>query len=502
MAKAIDLRSAAFYFNSASEYIIFIRYFLHILCKIEFYRLTLVIIKHIISIYFANILQNGGDYMLLEFKASNYKSFKDELVFSLIPAPKQKGLDYSVQEEIIEKRAYRSLCSAVIYGPNASGKTNIIGAMDTFKSVVLRGHLRNAEDKNNPNAAADALELIPNNAAESPMPVSFSVKFIADGILIEYAFSADLGTFLDVDYKRRILSESLSVNENKIFARGKELEFGSLQSIEAFMVNAFEQNEEGAKALAKSNLNDEELFLMNGFKNMFSAKLVTLITEWLDHKFMVIYRADAMQLIRKFSDPKKKSVYIEKTLNEAATYFGINSNALGYVVEGDNNEAKLCSVFKHSARGTAIPAELFESYGTIRFANMFPLVVNALLNGGTLIVDEFDTSLHPMALMNIINIFHNDEINVKHAQLIFNTHNPIFLNPNLYRRDEIKFVERDDCLHVSNHYSLSDFGTAGKNGVRKNEDYMKNYFVDRYGAIKDIDFTPIFEELIFQGKEV
>ena len=116
--------------------------------------------------------------------------------------------------------------------------------------------------------------------------------------------------------------------------------------------------------------------------------------------------------------------------------------------------------------------------------------------------DEFDASIHPMALMNIINIFHNDEINVNHAQLIFNTHNPIFLNPNLYRRDEIKFVERDDNSHVSSHYSLSDFGTTGKNGVRKNEDYMKNYFVDRYGAIKDIDFTPIFEELIFRGKEV
>ena len=316
--------------------------------------------------------------MLLEFKASNYKSFKDELVFSLIPAPKQKGLDYSVQEETIEKRTYKSLCSAVIYGPNASGKTNIIGAMDTFKSVVLRGHLRNAEDKNNPNAADDALELIPNNATDSPMPVSFSVKFIADGLLIEYAFSADLGTFLDVDYKRRILSESLSVNESRIFVRDNELEFGSFQSIEAFMVNAFEQNEDGAKALAKSNLNDEELFLMNGFKNMFSAKLVALISEWLDHKFMVIYRADTMQLIRKFSDPKKKSVYIEKTLNEAATYFGINSNALGYVVEDDNNEAKLCSVFKQSTKGTAIPAELFESYGTIRFINMFSLVVNAL----------------------------------------------------------------------------------------------------------------------------
>lgn len=373
--------------------------------------------------------------------------------------------------------------------------------MDTFKSIVLRGHLRNTEDKNVPNAAASALELIPNNSIENPMPVSFSIKFITDGFLIEYAFSADLGTFLDADYKRRILSEELSVNEKKIFMRGDELEFGSFQAIEPFMVNAFEQNADGAVALAKSNLHEEELFLMNGFRNMFSAKLVALISEWLDHKFMVIYRADAMQLIRKFSDPKKKSVYIEKTLNEAAVCFGINSNALGYVVDGDNNEAKLCSVFKQSTIGTAIPAEVFESYGTIRFVNMFPLVVNALLNGGVLIVDEFDASIHPMALMNIINIFHNDEINIHHAQLIFNTHNPIFLNSNLYRRDEIKFVERDDNSHASIHYSLSDFRTVGKNGVRKNEDYMKNYFVDRYGAIKDIDFAPILEELIFRGKE-
>lgn len=129
------------------------------------------------------------------------------------------------------------------------------------------------------------------------------------------------------------------------------------------------------------------------------------------------------------------------------------------------------------------------------------LVVNALLNGGTLVIDEFDASIHPMALMSIINIFHNDDLNKKNAQLIFNTHNPIFLNANLFRRDEIKFVERDDDTHCSNQYSLSDFGTTGKNGVRKNEDYMKNYFVSRYGAITDIDFTPIFENLLEKEKE-
>lgn len=438
--------------------------------------------------------------MLLEFRVKNYKSFKDELVFSLVPAPKQKGLDYSILKETISKKIYKGLSSAVIYGPNASGKTNIISAMDTFKSIVLRGNIRNNDDQNNPNTAATALQLIPNNTNKKALPVSFAIKFITNEILVEYSFSAALGEFLETDYPRKIVSETLKINNSLVFSRNDSLEIHSLDTIQKLLVNAFEQNAESAISLAKSNLNDEELFLMNSFRTMFSAKLVALISNWLDNKFMVIYRADAIHLIRKFSDPEKNSVYIEKTLNEAATSFGINSNALGYMVDDDNNEAKLFSLFRKTKKSAAIPAELFESYGTIRFVNMFPLVVNALLNGGTLVVDEFDASIHPMALMNIINIFHNDDVNIHHAQLIFNTHNPIFLNANIYRRDEIKFVERDEETHFSSHYSLSDFGTTGKSGVRKNEDYMKNYFVDRYGAIKDIDFTPIFEELISHEK--
>ena len=433
--------------------------------------------------------------MLLEFKSTNYKSFKDELNFSLVPAPKQKGLDYSVMKTQTDKKTYKGLCSAIIYGPNASGKTNIIGAMDTFKSIVLRGNIQNNADDSEPNAAAGTLELIPGKSFDTPVPVEFSITFIEEGLHIEYAFSADMGQFLTTEYQRKILSETLKINTNMIFTRGKELEFGALDAIQYYFVNAFEQNADGAIALAKNNLNNEELFLMNGFRTMFSTKLAALIADWLDKKFMVIYRADSMRLIRKFNDPKKKSVYIEKTLNEAANYFGINSNALGYIIDSENGDAKLYSLFENKSSGKAIPAEMFESYGTIRFVNMFPLVVNALQNGGTLVVDEFDASIHPMALMSIISIFHNDDINTKHAQLVFNTHNPIFLNANLFRRDEIKFVERDEDTHLSALYSLSDFKTSGKTGVRKNEDYMKNYFVDRYGAIKDIDFTPIFESL-------
>ena len=90
--------------------------------------------------------------MLLSFHAKNYRSFRDSLDFSMTPAAKQKGLDYSILSEKIGTRDCKALSSAVIYGPNASGKTNIIGAMDTMRSIVLRGNIakfsQNEELKN------------------------------------------------------------------------------------------------------------------------------------------------------------------------------------------------------------------------------------------------------------------------------------------------------------------------------------------------------------------
>lgn len=442
--------------------------------------------------------------MILEFKTKNYKSFIDETIFSMRAAPKQKGLDYSLLTEKIKGKNIKGLSSSVIYGPNAAGKTNIIGAMDTFRAIVLRGNIKNSEEKTTPNPAASTLELIPNNNARCSEPVLFSIEFIEDNLIINYSISLDLGCFLEDTYSRKILKEELYVNGEKIFVRDKELSFGNLKGIKEYLLDTTYQKEKSIIEISKNSLNDEELFLTNGFKLIFSQNFVKIITDWFTNKFMIIYRADSMQLIKRFVDPKKKTVYVEETTNNAARLFGINSNALGYVISEDDDDAKLVSIFKNvkDKKGAAMAAELFESYGTIRFINMFPLVIRAILTGGTLVIDEFDASIHPMALMSIINIFHNDDINIKHAQLIFNTHNPIFLNSNLLRRDEIKFVERDEDLQNSVVYALSDFGTTGEKGVRKHEDYMKSYFVSQYGAIKDIDFTPIFEELIAQEREV
>ena len=433
--------------------------------------------------------------MLLEFKTKNYKSFVEEMVFSMTPAPKQKGLDYSVFSVKAGSRSYKGLSTAVIYGPNASGKTNVIGAMDTFRSIVLRGSIRNA-DIASPNAAASSLELIPN-CNGSKAPTEFSVRFFDDGLVIEYSIKADLGSFMDPDYPRKILEEKLTVNENRVFMRNDGIIVDLPPSIKDHVNKSIKRKTPKMLELALDSLTDTELFLCNGFKSIYAQELVKKIMTWFNNKFIVVYRSDDMRIVRKFADPKANTFYVEKTLTEAAREFGITGNALGYksAGKGDAEDTILCSIFGNKL----LPAEMFESYGTIRFINEFPLVILALKNGGTLVMDEFDASIHPMALMNIINIFHNDDINKNHAQLIFNTHNPIFLDSSLLRRDEIKFIERDDKTGNSIHYALSDFRTA--DGIRKGEDYMNNYFVSRYGAIKDVDFSPILEKVIL-GNEV
>lgn len=431
--------------------------------------------------------------MLLQFKAENFKSFLDEMDFSMTPAPKQKDLEYSILEHKIGNKTYKGLCSAIIYGPNASGKTNIISAMDVFKEIVLKGNIRNSDELRSPNISEGKLELIPNNLNRYPKPTKFYIRFVEGELLVEYELKIDLGLFLDRNYQRKIEFESLRINDKTIYERTDRIEFFNLKSIEKYLITEFRENEDSAKAIARNNLNETELFLTNGFKMMFSSKIVSFILEWFEEKFIVIYRADAAEIKSKLDNTEGGKIFINRTTNDAAKLFGINSNALGYVVPEDGREPQLCSIFKDN--GVAIPAKHFESYGTVRFINIFPLILKALVEGSVLVMEELDANIHPMGLMNIINIFH-DDINKKNAQLIFNTHNPIFLNANIVRRDEIKFVERDDETHLSAHYSLSDFKTSGSNGVRKADDYLKHYFLGRYGAVKDIDFYDLFETLI------
>jgi hypothetical protein len=249
----------------------------------------------------------GGIFMLLEFRATNYRSFREELVFSMKPT-KIRDKSYSVLRENSGSKKFSALCSAVIFGPNASGKSNLIGAMENFKSIVLRGHIRNG-DGNKQNASACFLELIPNCFDVEHEPISFSITFLDAGTLLAYKFSIDVGGFMESGYPRRIIDEELKVNGKLIFKRGSELEFGS-DLPHAFLKPSFMENERVFIEAAKSDLKDSEFFLMSGFKVLVSDKLCTLISRWLETKFIVISSTKSNG--HKLVDLKDDSIRIDK----------------------------------------------------------------------------------------------------------------------------------------------------------------------------------------------
>lgn len=434
--------------------------------------------------------------MLLEFKTKNYKCFKDEAVFSMMPAPKQKGLDYSLLKQSAGKKDYTALCSSVVYGANAAGKSNIVSAIQTFKSIILRGNINNASG-NVLNAAENTLELIPNNSlpSDKPEPVYFSIKFLHSNFLFDYTLLVDLGSFLASDYKRTIKSETLAINEKDIFVRKDnklELFEKNLKSFDQYLIPESKKNINLIYSYSEKTLRDTDLYIMNGFKTLVSPDITTIFYDFFVSNLKTYYQTFGVNMFPAYMD----KYYEDSLINEAAKIFGINSNKLVYVRPDNPAEQPiLCSVMKNNR---LLPAINFESYGTVRFVHTLPMFAQVLKNGGTIVMDEFDTSLHPMVVMNIVNIFHNDEITKHHAQLIFNTQNPIFLNNNLFRRDEIKFVERSDETNCSELYSLSDFGTKGTN-ARKGKDYMDNYFMNKYGAIRDIDLSDIFKTFVETG---
>lgn len=429
--------------------------------------------------------------MLLEFRMKNFKSFKEEMDFKMLPT-RIKDLEYSLITKNIKGNEVKALSSAAIYGPNSSGKTNLIGGMEVFRSIILSGNIMNKENITTPNTAVNNLELIPNIRSNEKEPVSFYIKFVSQDLMIEYRISIELGKFLESHYDRKIVEEALYINNVLIYERTNQLKIGKIEEIKDYLIENF--SNDTAEKIAKTNLDDKELFLNGMFKTLYSKKIYDIIYEWFREKFRIIYHADKMYITPIIaSNSKEKKYYIDRTLNKALKDFGLTSENIAYPINRDKEQTDPLSMVKLDDGTVVLPAEVFESFGTIRFLNIFPLISMAIKTGATLAIDELDASIHPMAIMNIINIFHNDEINTKGAQLIFNTHNPIFLNNSLLRRDEIKFVEKDD--NGSIHYSLSDFKTNGEKGVRNSEDYMKNYFINKYGAIKNIDFSDIFSNM-------
>ena len=141
---------------------------------------------------------------------------------------------------------------------------------------------------------------------------------------------------------------------------------------------------------------------------------------------------------------------------------------------------------KYDAKGNMVGKVEFnmrsqESAGTNKIFNISGPVFKVLSDGGVLVVDELDASLHPLLTLAVTKLFHSKEFNQKNAQLIFATHDTNLLCYGNYRRDQIYFIEKDQ-YGASDMYSLVEYKEEGK-PVRKDRSFEKDYTEGRYGAI-------------------
>lgn len=431
--------------------------------------------------------------MLLKFSVEGYKMYSDKATLSMEAAPKQKDLQYSLLRETVAGKEYRGICSAVIYGPNAAGKSALVTAMRDFRIIVTHGSI-SAED-----SAARDLSLVPTSFEKDPKPTTFETSFTKGGMLYKYVITTGLGRFGRPSDQRRVLAERLEVDGETVFVRdGEGLSIEVPASLEDRFSDAYLENRTAADALL-SAIDPTDLFLDNGFRTVVSPTLAKEVTSWFSEDLIVIDRANETYVHP--TVPEDPTNLIGAHFTEAARLFGASHHSALKFLKQDESDAP---AELYTGVGTphglvALPSAKYESLGTTRFLNMLPFVEFALTEGKVLVMDELDASIHPMAVMSIVNAFHDDGVNVRHAQLVFTTHNPVLLDNNLFRRDEIKFVERDDETGGSVTYALSDFGTSGPLGVRRSDDYQQRYFMGRYGAIKDIDLVPFLKEQVQRG---
>ena len=410
--------------------------------------------------------------MLLEFKIKNFMSIKDELILNM-EANSKNDLEDNIS--VIDKE--RVLKSACILGANAHGKSTIVKA---FTSAII--FIRNS------NLLQDGVKLpwmVPFKFDDVTIkePSFFEFTFMTNETKYIYGFSADVNKVHD-EYLYKYSSSKPSL----MFKRTNTNDYEFPQITKARLNEIVKNNTENKLLFSTANV-----WNFNEFKEPF---------EWFMKNINTYsdFNLGMIDIAKYNNDEIKKSVL--KILNNSD--ISIKDYNIEIVNRKLNNNEKGPIILINAMMGNTLPAndsvreirittkhEVIDTKGNKReytldmseeslgTQKMFyiGLVLQDILNGQTMIIDELENSLHPFLVEYLIKMFHNPKVNTNNAQLIFTSHSKPLLNLDLFRREQIYFAEKELNSSKTEIYSLSDYS------VRKNEDIEKGYTNGRYGAV-------------------
>lgn len=442
--------------------------------------------------------------MLIRFTVSNYLSFNEEVEFSMIPGKCRSHPHHLVKGS---KRSDISVLRAgVIYGANASGKSNLIKAMAFARSLVVNG-IR-------PNKPIPRIHF-KFDVSCVDKPSHFEFEFKRQKKAYAYGFELD-----SQKIQSEWLYEITKASQKKLFER-HTAETGET-AVEFGNIRFRDKNEQKLVHLMKPRKN--QLFLTQSIET--GVRQFEQIMSWFQRLTIILpgspshgleFRADKENMIRdslvnflglfdtgisgislKALDlkddigvfPADLQAQLGETLEIGEETILSAPNNTHYLVS--MNEHGQLEVFKlmthHKAKGSSEEALLEindESDGTRRLMDLIPALHMVLNEDRVCIIDELDRSLHPKLSCKILEVFLDNSTN-RESQLIVTTHESSLLNLKLMRRDEIWFLEKnkDDASIV---YSLEEFIP------RYDHDVRKGYLMGRFGGI------PILNDITKMG---
>lgn len=415
--------------------------------------------------------------MLVEFRVSNFRSLKDEQTLSLIATHRDDSLKESNTIFSGIKKFPLLLKSAAIYGQNAGGKSNLIKAIQFMRTIVIESALKSPSEPFN----HQPFRLDTNFISE---PTEFEITFYMQGVRYQYNFALTA---------KRIMNESLLVYKASKPQEWFVRHYDPQTDIDHY---DFSNSLKGQKNVWEKATRPNSLFLSTAVQ-LNSEQLKPIFEYFL--KELIIFnektRLNHLISIDMLQNSKDKASIYDFMTNSDISITDINvvkNKVMSKSVHVDHSaekaefhdsEQEVYELqFHHTTdKGTVIFGLDDESEGTKCLFFLAGPITKILEQGLTVIIDELDSSLHPLLVRQLVKLFHSPSHNPKGAQLIFTTHNTSLLDSSLFRRDQIWFVEKDN-EQASKLYPLSDFSP------RKNEPFEKSYLMGRYGAI------PFFNE--------
>ena len=430
--------------------------------------------------------------MLVNFRVENFKSFKDLTEFSM-ESTKLKNLKDSNTFDI---NNISLLKSAVIYGANASGKSNFLKAMIRMRQIILNS-TNIQQMKNYPH---DAFLL---NSSTKDKGTMYEMEFIIDTVLYRYGFEIDKNATIIEEwlYHKKIEAKAREV---KLFYRKKQnISLGTKFKEGKKLESKVRDNALFLSVVAEFN-GENSLKIVNWFfydfemlSNLKSDDFKHLTTAVLGDEENSRYKEKIVNLIKNSDtgiyDLKSQKISIDEFINLENKYNLDNQLLKKFLEEAsgddlDNEDTtKVMTIHIQYDENNNVtkfkPFDLsFESEGTQRLLALSAPLILALEKGSTLIIDELDNSLHTTLVEAILKLFNSKETNPNNAQLIFTTHDTNLLNQELFRRDQIWFTEKN-IYGASELYSLVEYG---KGKTRDDLVLEKNYLDGKFGAVPHI----------------